>query len=125
MRSFIKLTKLESEGLAKRFPELLDLINYREVDSLDQYALSAFDHWLSPEETRTQIGNAVSEDQENLHNQKFQRFLSDISAETEVFLIKLKGRRRLTLTFRRFLSRDALRKLFEHKNRCGNDFVFR
>lgn len=120
VRSFVKLTKFESVELARRFPELPDLISSEEVDSLDQYALSVFDHWLSPKAAITQIDN-ISEEQEKIHNLKFARFLGDISAETQAYLIKLNGRRKSNLTFRRFLSQEGLRKYLQPKHHMVND----
>jgi len=107
MRDFINLSEIESEELNSQFPYILDLLNCENTDSYYQASICPFDRFLFSEDASKLI-DSVSENEAKIHNMNLHNFIVTLGRKTRLLSIKLFGRKKEKIKFRRFASDDAL-----------------
>ncbi|MEH6472815.1 MAG: hypothetical protein V7752_16365 [Halopseudomonas sp.] len=127
-RKFVSLSKLDQKRLANDFGELRQWVDSGELESYGQLSISVFDHWLSANEARAELGG-ISENRQRSHNKKLHSFVSELTSQTECYLVKFTGRRRENMTFRKFTSATARNQFltpapFDISNRWRFTLVF-
>lgn len=123
-RKFVSLSKLDQKKLADNFCELRQWVSTGELEGFEQLSISVFDHWLSTEEAQTQLDGA-SESLQRSHNKKLHSFVSELASKAQPYLVKLKGRRRNNVTFRKFTSAAARDQfLVPAPYNCGDRWRF-
>ena len=106
-RRFVALPKEDQDRLAEQFATLPRLIAAEEVGNYQHQAVSVFDHILSVEEAKTQLDD-IDPSHAARHDTRLHEFACTLSARSDCYLVKLKGRRKKgRLTFRAFTSAEA------------------
>jgi hypothetical protein len=105
-RRFVALPKKDQDRLTELFGALPRLIAAEEATGYQHQIVSVFDHVLSLEEAKIDLDN-VDPTHAARHDEALHAFACALSASSDCYLVKLKGRRKDRLTFRAFTSEEA------------------
>jgi hypothetical protein len=109
MRRFYNVSRQKQKELEKLFPHTSGMSENDETYGFKVCSINIFDHWLTGDDACAEL-NDVSVLLAQERDDKLHKFCNMLTAETEAFLIKHKGRYKSKSIFKTFSS-----KLF-HQN---------
>lgn len=108
MRNFKNVQKAKQKELENIFPELLKLYSDENTDTYKKTTVCVFDHWLSNDEAIKEI-DKLSNKKEQEHNRKLHSFCVALAKSTECYLVKLLGKKKETISFKKFTNEIGLK----------------
>jgi hypothetical protein len=104
MRRFYNVSRQKQKELEKLFPHTSGMSENDETYGFKVCSISIFDHWLTDDDACAEL-NDVSVLLAQERDDKLHKFCNMLTAETEAFLIKHKGRYKSKSIFKTFSSK--------------------
>ena len=120
VRNFQSISKSAQAQITTQPDDVLKAFRGESVESHRKFSISVFDHWLSRDECIAEIDNTTSQG-EFERNHRLHLFCIDLAKSNECYVVKLRGRKKEQVTFRKFTSEKGLVRVLEPKEHSVGD----